>query len=218
MRIIGDVHGKYYEYYNIAKNVEYSFQLGDFGFSNAWDALSYSDLDHAKHKVGQGNHDPHDIVHNYKHFAGRYGPVEIGGTKAYWIGGALSIDLVYRVAHWLQANRDPSQKTWWAEEQLCLEEMGECREQWSIIKPELVISHTAPSAIINLFANNRPGNILDHFGWGYDYQDVTSQFLTSLWDIHRPKLWVFGHFHLSYDATVRDTRFKCLAKLEHFDL
>jgi hypothetical protein len=218
MRIIGDTHGKYVEYYNLAKAAEYSFQLGDFGFYNAWDALNYSDLDPVKHRVGQGNHDPHDIIQNYKHFVGRYGTVEIGDHRPFWIGGALSIDLVYRVAYWLQANRDPMHKTWWAEEQLCLEEMDDCRAKWSDTKPDLVISHTAPAAIINRFTNHKPGNILDQFGWGYDYQDVTSQFLSSLWDIHRPKLWVFGHFHTSYDAIIRDTRFKCLDELEYSDL
>ncbi len=218
MRIIGDVHGLYDRYYNIAKDAEYSFQLGDFGFHNAWNALSYSDLDPLKHRVGQGNHDPHADVHNFKHFVGRYGAVDIGSHRPFWIGGALSIDLVYRVAHWLQANRDPSQQTWWAEEQLCLEEMEDCRKQYSEAKPDLVISHTAPSAVINLFADHKPGNILDHYGWGFDYQDITSQFLTSLWNIHKPKLWIFGHFHVSYDAITSGTRFKCLAELEHFDL
>lgn len=34
--LIGDVHGKFDQYYNIVKNKEYSIQLGDFGFTKDW--------------------------------------------------------------------------------------------------------------------------------------------------------------------------------------
>src|SRR5262245_14865759 len=31
--------------------------------------------------------------------------------------------------------------------------------------------------------------------------------------IHKPKLWVFGHWHRSFDKALRSTRFVCLAEL-----
>ena len=36
IRIVGDVHGKTDIFENVIGNAEYSLQVGDFGFRNAW--------------------------------------------------------------------------------------------------------------------------------------------------------------------------------------
>jgi hypothetical protein len=216
MRIIGDVHGKVDQYLELIKEVPSSFQLGDFGFQGAWDKLNYC-VDPVMHRVGQGNHDPHDILQNYPHWVGRFGEV-LQEQKFFWIGGALSIDMVYRVGEWMSNNRKPTSKTWWATEQLGYEEMEECKRLYLETKPELVISHTAPEEVIDLFNTNKGSNIMADFGWGAGYHDMTSQFLSHLWEQHQPKLWIFGHFHKSFDKEVMGTRFKCLAELEFFDI
>jgi len=39
-----------------------------------------------------------------------------------------------------------------------------------------------------------------------------------LWGIHKPDLWIFGHFHNSWTQTIQGTEFRCLAELETFNL
>lgn len=218
MLVVGDVHGKYNEYYNLVKDARSSFQVGDFGFGQAWTNLSYSDLNPAMHRVGQGNHDPHDLLRcDVKHWTGRYGPVKVDGHNIFWIGGALSIDMVYRVGEWMSNGR--SIKTWWANEELSYQEMKDCEKRWKNKKPQIVFSHTAPSSIIlNHFNGNKGANIMDAYGWGSDYTDITSQFLEHLWGIHQPDLWIFGHFHKPWNQTINGTEFRCLAELETFNL
>lgn len=220
MLVIGDVHGKFNEYYNLVKNERSSFQIGDFGFGQAWNALNYSELDPKFHKVGQGNHDPHDSLHDdVKYWTGRYGPVDIDGHNIFWIGGALSIDLVYRVGEWMSRNRSPTYRSWWANEQLSYQEMRDCEKKWKNKKPAVVFTHTCPSFIIkDYFNGNKGANIMDAYGWGSDYNDMTSQFLDHLWVIHKPDLWIFGHFHKSWNQTIQGTEFRCLAELESFSL
>jgi len=220
MLVIGDVHGKFNEYYNLVKNERSSFQIGDFGFGQAWNALNYSELDPKFHKIGQGNHDPHESLHDdVKYWTGRYGPVNVDGHNIFWVGGALSIDLVYRVADWVNNNRNPASRSWWANEQLSYQEMRDCEKKWKNKKPQIVFSHTCPSFIIkDYFNGNKGANIMDAYGWGSDYNDMTSQFLDHLWSIHKPDLWVFGHFHKSWNQTIQGTEFRCLAELESFRL
>jgi len=219
MIIIGDVHGKYYEYFDLVKHQKSSFQLGDFGFESSWNKLNYSDLDATMHKVGQGNHDPHEYLTNQMpYWTGRFGKQLVDNINMYWIGGALSIDLVYRVGDWLGRERKPMYKTWWPNEQLDLFEMEACKKEFLQEKPRIVVSHTCPSSIIPSFAHNKSGNIMDHYGWGASYNDMTSQFLQLLWEQHQPELWLFGHFHHNVNMKVNGTNFICLGELQTYNL
>lgn len=217
--LIGDAHGKYYEYYDIVKNEKSSLQLGDFGFQSSWNKLNYSGLNSELHKVGQGNHDPHDsLSKDNPYWTGRFGKLSIDKNDMYWIGGALSIDLVYRVGDWLSRERNSMYKTWWANEQLNLFEMEACKKEFLQEKPRIVVSHTCPSTIIPLFNHNKTGNIMDHYGWGSEYNDVTSQFLQLLLEQHQPELWIFGHFHNNINIKVNGTNFICLGELQTYKI
>lgn len=35
---------------------------------------------------------------------------------------------------------------------------------------------------------------------------------------HKPKLWLFGHWHMPFDEVVSGTRFICLAELATIDV
>jgi hypothetical protein len=220
MIFIGDTHGKFTSYLQIAKQHEHTFQLGDFGFGDSWNQLVYSDLDPKFHKVGQGNHDPHSMLQQSKpsHWTGRFANISLGNHEIFWIGGALSIDLVYRVGEWMSCNRNPAKKTWWATEQLDFEEMKECEKLWIATKPKIVATHTCPDFLIGNFNSNKSGNIMEQFGWDCDYHDMTSQYLNHLWKLHKPDLWMFGHFHNSHQEQVENTKFICLAELEIYKL
>jgi len=219
MIIIGDVHSKYYEYYDLVKNQKSSFQLGDFGFESSWNKLNYSGLDSNVHKVGQGNHDPHALLSkDMPYWTGRFGKQLVDNINMYWIGGALSIDLVYRVGDWLSRERNPIYKTWWSNEQLDLFEMEACKKEFLQEKPRIVVSHTCPSSIISSFTHNKSGNIMDHYGWGTSYNDITSQFLQLLWEKHQPEIWLFGHLHHNINVTLNGTNFICLGELQTYNL
>ena len=46
----------------------------------------------------------------------------------------------------------------------------------------------------------------------------TRQALQAMWSAHSPELWIFGHWHKSFDHVLRGTRFICLAELEYIDI
>lgn len=106
--VVGDVHGKYDEYYNIASKCKYSICLGDFGFSREWTKLGYSNLDPINHKICLGNHDDHDIAYHSPYNLGGYGIYEIDNKLIFFVSGGLSIDRVYRVGEELSGGP----KTW----------------------------------------------------------------------------------------------------------
>jgi hypothetical protein len=42
--------------------------------------------------------------------------------------------------------------------------------------------------------------------------------LEELFNIHKPELWVFGHYHVSRTVEEQGTRFVCLNELETLDV
>lgn len=209
MIIIGDIHGKYEQYYSIASQEKSSIQLGDFGFEEAWTKLGYSNLNPELHKVGPGNHDPHNIIENHPFFLGRYGQKIVDNIDFFWIGGALSIDMVYRVGAWMNG----AARTWYSNEQLNYHEMMACQTQYTLIRPRILLSHACPAHIIDLLGGNKKPNIMHQYGWGANYHDMTSQFLDFLYTLHTPEIHIFGHHHVSFHEVINGTEFICLPEL-----
>jgi hypothetical protein len=46
----------------------------------------------------------------------------------------------------------------------------------------------------------------------------TSQFLDHLLAVHRPRLWLFGHYHHDWSETIGPTRFICVGELSYVDI
>lgn len=43
--------------------------------------------------------------------------------------------------------------------------------------------------------------------------------LTSLWESeHKPKLWIFGHYHHNIDRVINGCRFICIDSCDHVDI
>jgi hypothetical protein len=59
LRIIGDVHGYYQEYYKVVSMMPYSFQLGDMGMD--YTELNEAELDPFRHVFISGNHDDYTL-------------------------------------------------------------------------------------------------------------------------------------------------------------
>lgn len=207
--IIGDVHGKYDSYYNIASKYHRSIQLGDFGFFREWMKLNTSDLDPLNHKIIGGNHDDYDYCVNSPFYTGNHGKLFDG----FFIRGGVSIDRTYRVGERLTGGP----KTWWSQEELNFKEMMLAREDYKKCKPEIMFSHAPPSCVKQyLFTKN--DDLLTKFGFSSGYVENTMVLFDELLIIHKPKLWFFGHMHRSLDKVINGTRFVGLKELEVFEL
>jgi predicted phosphodiesterase len=194
MRIIGDVHGHHTDYLDIIENSDFTVQVGDFGFK--WDCLN--NVDALRHKIIGGNHDNYDIVANYPHYLGDFGTHYLGGIEFFFIRGERSVDASLRIEG----------RSWWREEELDIASGYKAIEAYENNKPEIVISHGCPASVLPFFVSNpskfRPSR--------------TAQLLDAMLEIHRPKMWIFGHHHNSETLQDNGTFFRCLNELETMDI
>jgi hypothetical protein len=135
----------------------------------------------------RGNHDNPEACRKYPNYLGDYGVDS--ETKAFYISGAFSIDKHLRIEG----------QDWWPDEELSYQELQNVIDLYEKVKPDVVISHTCPSHIIMQFM--KPPMIPGH---------RTEKALGQMWEIHKPKLWIFGHWHRHWDKTILGTRFLCL--------
>ncbi len=208
IKIIGDCHGKFDRYEQLIKyyNTEHSIQIGDFGLGVAWSKLDRHKVDSENNKIIPGNHDDYNYIINSARakewtFGNDYGIQNFNGLEFFFVRGAWSID---------KANRTPT-LDWWEEEELSAGELEQAIELYVKTKPEIMITHECPgdsingiSSIIflkhNIFRPNR-----------------TASALQRMWEIHKPKLWIFGHWHETGNWEVLGTEFVCLGELDYID-
>ena len=213
LRIIGDVHGKYEQYVAIAKNSEYSVQIGDFGFHREWVKLNYSGLSTDKHKVIAGNHDDYDIAPSYGNYLGNYGEYTLNGVKFFFVRGGLSIDRCNR----LLTQFSTGEKTYWSQEELNLVEMMDCLRVYQEVKPDIVLTHVPAASFSNIMTGG-DDSILTRFKFHKGFKENHQLLGDELLKIHRPKMWFSAHFHKSFSAEIDGTEFISLDELEYFDL
>lgn len=207
LRVIGDIHGAYRIYYDIIQNVKYSVQLGDFGFNySIFDELNLN------HRFVPGNHENYDLIETCKNSLGNFGPANIGPFSFWFVRGGFSIDCKER----LKAENwpNPQPKTWWPEEQLNRQQQIECIELYTQHKPNVVLSHDCPKQVERLVGNP---TILKNFGWPKDLKTETGMLLQDLFDIHKPELWIHGHYHRDIYHVVNGTTFICIGELNYLD-
>ena len=211
IRIIGDVHGKYDEYREIATQSGYSVCLGDFGFSQTWNALHYSRLSSDNHKVIGGNHDDYNIAPMSNHYLGDFGEYTLNGIKFFFIRGGISIDRVYREGERMNGGK----KTWWSQEELNLSQMLECMKVYEKSKPDIVLSHVPCSIFSRMMSPD--DSILRRHGFHEGFKENHQLLGDELLKIHQPVVWFSGHFHLKMTQTINKTRFVGLAELGYVD-
>jgi predicted phosphodiesterase len=196
--ILGDVHGKYRRLHEILrKKNKYPriVQVGDFGFD-------YATLDNIS--VNQfvffgGNHDNYDKINSCPNNLGDYGYVEnFGGCSFFFIRGAYSIDKMYRTIG----------IDWWKNEELDATNFENALALYSSIKPNIMLTHDCPLDMYDYLLEP----------WQQRFNNRTSYFLQQCFEVHQPKLWVFGHFHKSFDMTLKGTYFKCVNELEIYKI
>jgi hypothetical protein len=199
LRIIGDVHGKFSSYLQIAEVVEHSLQIGDFGLSSSWNNLTYSGLHPDNHKVLAGNHEDYDFAPKSPFYLGDFGEVSLGGVTAFFIRGGISIDRTYREAE--RINRGP--RSWWSQEELNFSQMVECMKLYRKVKPSIVVSHVPCASFASIMSPD--DKILVDFGFHKGFKEATQLLGDELLKIHRPKMWLSGHFHKSFQDEIGGT-------------
>lgn len=201
LRIIGDIHGNYREYRKIIKNVSQSLQVGDMGL----DYLGLMDKDPDIHKFIGGNHDNYDHVHKILNYLGDFGVWKSDIGDIFHVRGAWSIDNEWRKNY----EKTKGFKTWWEQEELTDEKFEECVKLYTEVKPKFVVSHACPQSIQKYVTDRE---FQAQFGFSTD-QELTSRtclYLQQMYEIHAPKVWVFGHYHTYKNWFQDQTRFICL--------
>lgn len=200
--VIGDVHGKWTEYTDLLVKYEpeSSLQLGDFGLGFR---QTQQELDHLfyvmknwgdNNRFIRGNHDDPAMCRKNPFWVGD-GKASIG-ERIFYLGGALSIDQIFRTQG----------VDWWEDEELSYDALFQAIEVYEAVKPRIVFTHDCPDSVaMRLFPWAQNKN---------EYASRTRQALDSMFAIHKPDVWMFGHWHQHIDAVVEDTRFICLNELQ----
>lgn len=207
IRIVGDVHGLVDRYVGLVQNCDYSLQIGDMGFN--YTGLKVLDKD--RHKFFGGNHDNYDTYYGCPHALRDYGSYNLGGLEFFYIRGAFSIDAKYR----RKQEEVYGIKSWWAEEQLSRDVMEVAMRKYFKACPKIMITHTCPRQVAQLIGN--PG-ALRAFGFDPDnFNTHTQQLLQDCFMLHKPDVWIYGHFHQNRIDIVDGTKFICLDEMSFID-
>jgi predicted phosphodiesterase len=194
--LISDSHGKLAAYHKIIRQTQkypYTIQLGDFTMGHN-SLKTLDNVDHLHHLIIPGNHDQYNKLGDYPHFLGDFGYKTFNGVSFFWYRGAYSIDKMYRtVGH-----------TWFQEEEVSREQFEKAKELYAQVKPDIFLAHTCPYKVADLLLEP----------WQQKFNSFTEYALQELVDIHEPKWFYHGHFHLSRVNKVGRTKYVCLAELE----
>lgn len=194
VRYVGDIHGDYVAHLRAVRDTEASVQVGDwgFGFGTRGDA-DFVDMllddEPGNHRMIRGNHDDLNEALKSKHFI-KDGTVEqIGDYKVMYVGGALSIDRMWRTEG----------LDYWSNEELSQSELGEMINIYAKEKPDVMVCHECPESIPYFIKPDEynPNQWPSRTRWAFEHMHT----------FHAPKLWIFGHWHAKLDLTHQGTRF-----------
>lgn len=193
IHVIGDIHGNVLAYWDVVRDMgeDHTVQVGDFGDAKAYErAENVVDGLGDRHFFFGGNHDEYPQLPDWH--LGDYGALPFY-DNGFFVRGADSIDKDYRTP-----GRD-----WWPEEQINQFRHGEVLEAYTDAEPDLVLSHAGPDVAVRTM-----------FPDAELYDTATTHLLNRMWSTHRPRAWVFGHWHESRLHEAGDTLFVCLGELE----
>lgn len=201
LRVIGDIHGNYVFYRGIIRNVEQSFQVGDMGF----DYYPIFTIDSFNHKFIGGNHEDYRYVHNIPSYLGAYGIWRSNIGDIFYMRGAWSIDTAQRNKY----EEMTGQKVHFKEEELHPDKLEEALQFYIDKKPDFVITHSCPQGIQKEFV--KPDSFAMKFGHtSGNISTSTGEILQRMYEAHKPKLWIFGHYHIFKELVDDNTHFVCL--------
>lgn len=204
-RLIGDIHGHWYEYYNLTSSIEHSsVQVGDFGIGfngQYWEDRVVEHHASGQHRFIRGNHDNPATCK-----AAMPGYIQDGTVEndVMYLGGAWSIDRGYRVEG----------VDWWRDEELSYGELDTLISVYSAARPRVMITHDCPIlAAYHMFIKS--GQSL---GGRTLHLTRTGEALQQMFEIHQPEEWYFGHWHITKRMEINGTTFQCLGIDDYIDV
>lgn len=204
IRFIGDVHGKFYEYKQIIKDVDCSMQVGDMG-------VGFFRYDYHEDKKVAVNNPPYDAMckGDHKYIRGNHDNPEVCKRQTHWIPDGTMYNGVFCVggANSIDRHMRTEGLDWWADEELSYSDSLKVFDSYVNTKPDYVMSHDCPEFLYSYMVSHR-----------YGKQSSTSVLLQNMFEAHKPKVWIFGHHHKSFDMTILGTRFICLKEHEFIDM
>jgi len=206
IRFIGDVQGHYGIYGRIIGSGPPSIQVGDLGIGK-WRRGKPPDRAMARgnHRLIRGNHDDPAECRRHPQWI-RDGQCEDGMM---FIGGAFSVDRASRKEGY----------DWWPDEELSAAELRQIVDLYLERKPRIMVTHDCPEEVAGIVMSRIPR-------LGPSKPGISSRTrlaLQEMWSAHAPALWIFGHYHMSFDQVLHGgreigTRFIGLAELEFRDI
>jgi hypothetical protein len=207
IRFIGDVHGRFEKYKNLIKDTERSLQVGDFGvgFINSLTEKAHSNppydaMSKGEHYFIRGNHDNPGACKRHPFWV-RDGGSVFGRDDIFCVGGAVSID----------KDRRTEGYDWWFDEELSYKELCSLMDIYELVKPKIVVSHECPDSVITRLVHEKGL-------FKYDIPCTTRKCFDNMLEIHKPDLWIHGHWHFRYQAVSKGVEFIGLGELDHIDL
>lgn len=206
LRIIGDVHGLYNRYSDIALEAEKkgmnTVQVGDMGFS--YEHFKKFGLKAPNHRFFGGNHDNYDKYKKSPNALGDFGFVDVPNWSYngfFFVRGAYSIDKVFRTPG----------IDWWDKEELSYRQLMSAVDDCRQCQPSVILTHDCPNSVKDILG--------EHTGWD-PVKTRTGDALEGVLESCKPSLWIFGHWHrhLEIQVTGVSTRFVCLAELDYMDV
>lgn len=200
MRVIGDIHGAITPYLDRISGTEKSVQIGDFGFgflSNHEEDYLRENMPEGNHRFIRGNHDDPQRCREQDCLP----LIEDGIIEddIMYIGGAWSIDAYRRLPG----------VTWWYDEECSEHDLFNFVKYAEQVRPRVIISHDGPKHVVKgMFLGPRD----------IQHPNRTSTYLQYLLDVHKPELWIFGHWHQTKEYKMGGVTFQCLGINDYIDL
>ena len=207
IRFIGDVHGHLYELKLVVENssvdIDKIIQVGDLGVGFGQGDYWHESLDHymVENNVYflRGNHDnPETCKEMRNHLKeGFHGDFFV-------VPGAWSIDYQWRTPG----------VSWWEDEELSVTQFEHLISVYDITRPRVMVTHDIPHSVATqlFFKEGRP------LEGRPQYKTKTGSALDAMFTIHKPELWLHGHWHYDVDEVIDGTRFICLNELSIADI
>ena len=163
----------------------------------------------------RGNHDDPNYFkdpekYNYPRlkFLEDHHVYEIEGRTIYTIGGANSVDYLWRI-DWneVPAHKAKGKKIWWEDEDVVKLPVDKLPTN----TVDIVVSHEAPLSFSPIIS--RPKG-LDSIQYGKIVE--TRSYLNEVLKTMNLKYWFYGHYHTSYSGSYNNIIWRCLNELELF--
>lgn len=203
VRFIGDIHNRLLTYLHLIKDTEFTIQVGDF--STNYSHFNFPDPE--TNKILFGNHEDHNERVKIPNFLDDFGYMKLGNHICFYLGGAYSID-----RHMTELTGD-----WSPKEELSFGRLWQAYKFYQELQPDILISHTSSMQAIETLEllNTLPGGTN-----AFVINSPTEQVLTKMVEWHKPKIHIFGHWHVNRDRVdpVTNTRMICLGIANYVDI